>query len=141
MSLHLGIVTPKGAVLDREVEEVTLPGKLGEFGVLDGHIPFLSALRPGCVRYRVGSEWQRLAVGSGFVEVGAARKVLVLTDSHALPEQVDADETARELAELEAELKGWAGEITVEHEELSSRAAWARARLELKAETRTSSPH
>ena len=51
MSLHVEIVTPKGSVLDAEATEVVLPGKIGEFAVLDGHIPLLSAL--WCKKQRV----------------------------------------------------------------------------------------
>jgi F-type H+-transporting ATPase subunit epsilon len=151
MSLHLEIVTPRGSVVDAEVAEVTLPGKLGEFGVLDGHIPFLSALKPGVVRYRPRAEgsgeaalraersdqrqgegWKRLAIGTGYAEVGSARRVMVLTDQHARPEEIDAAETERELAEVEAKLKAWSGELTVEHQELVDRAAWAQARLDAR---------
>lgn len=134
MALHLEIVTPKGSVVDLTTEEVILPGKLGEFGVLDGHIPFLSALKPGVVSYRAGNEFRRLAIGSGFAEVGAGHKVLVLTDVHARPEDIDAEETGRELSEVEGRLKAWTGELTAEHHELLDQAAWARARLEAKSE-------
>ena len=44
MSLHLEVVTPRGMVVKTEVESVRLPGKVGEFAVLEGHIPLLSAL-------------------------------------------------------------------------------------------------
>jgi len=135
VALHLEIVTPLGPVVKTDADEVVLPGKLGEFGVLDGHIPFLSALRPGVVRYRSGNDWQRLAIGNGFSEVGAGHKVLVLTDSHARPTDIDVGEVQAELRDLEAELKAWAGPVNPEHEELRNKASWARARLEVKGET------
>ena len=134
MALNLEIVTPVGSVVTAEAEEVVLPGKLGEFGVLDGHIPFLSALQPGVVRYRKAADWQRLAIGSGFAEVGAGHKVLVLTDSHARPADVDVGEVTAELRDLEAELKAWSGPINPEHDELRAKAAWAQARLDVKNE-------
>jgi F-type H+-transporting ATPase subunit epsilon len=132
MALHLEIVTPKGSVVAEDAEEVTIPGKLGEFGILGGHIPFLSAIKPGIIHYRVGSQARRLAVGSGFAEVGAGEKVLVLTDVHAFPEDVDIDETKQELQEAEAELKGWAGKLDADHQELLDKAEWAQARLDVK---------
>jgi F-type H+-transporting ATPase subunit epsilon len=134
LSLNLEIVSPEGSVAKAEVDEVYLPGKLGEFGVLDGHIPFLSALKPGIVRYRVGSVVKRLAISSGFAEVGAGNKVLVLTDLSAERDEVDAEGVQKELAELEAKLKGWTDELTPEHAELLARAAWAQARLEILKE-------
>jgi F-type H+-transporting ATPase subunit epsilon len=130
--LHLEIVTPKGSVVDVQADAVTLPGKLGEFGVLIGHIPFLSALRPGVLRYTVGDKQHRLAVASGFAEVGASSRVLVLTDQHAFPAEIDVDEAKRELADVEAELKAWVGEMNAEHDILRDRAEWAQARLAAK---------
>lgn len=133
MALHLEIVTPKGSVVAEDAEEVIMPGKLGEFGVLEGHIPFLSAIRPGVLSYRSGGQPKRLAVGNGFAEVGAGDKVLVLTDVHAFPEDVDPDETRQALADAEAKLKDWTGELNAEHEELREDAEWAQAQLEVKA--------
>ena len=40
--LYLEVVTPENVVISREVESVVAPGSLGEFGVLEGHIAFLS---------------------------------------------------------------------------------------------------
>ena len=132
MALHLEIVTPKGSVVDTMAEEVILPGKLGEFGILDGHIPFLSALRPGVVSYKDADGSHRLAIGTGFSEVGAAHKVLVLTDMHADEADVDVDEAQADLEELEAELKAWTGELDVEHQELLEKSEWAQARILVK---------
>jgi F-type H+-transporting ATPase subunit epsilon len=131
LALNLEIVTPKGSVVKAEAEEVVLPGKLGEFGVLHGHIPFLSALKPGVVRYRTGAEQKRLAVSAGFAEVGAGNKVLILTDLSARPDEIEAEEVQKELAEVEARLKAWSGELTAEHAELLAQAAWAQAQLEV----------
>jgi F-type H+-transporting ATPase subunit epsilon len=130
VALHLEIVTPRGSVVDIQAEEVVLPGLEGEFGVLDGHIPFLSALRPGVVRYTDQRGTHRLAIGTGFSEVGAGDRVSVLTDEHALPDQIDLDQTRAELAELEGRLKAWTGELTGEHKELQERAQWAQARID-----------
>lgn len=132
MALHLEIVTPKGSVIDVEAEEVILPGKLGEFGVLGGHIPFLSAMKPGVVSYKDNGTPKLLAVGTGFAEVGAGDKVLVLTDSCASPDEVDVGQTEQELQDAQAELKEWEGELSAEHQELLDRAEWAQARLNLR---------
>ena len=50
--MKLEIVTPYSKVLDMEVDEVTATGKLGEFGVLPGHAPFLTSLRIGELNYK-----------------------------------------------------------------------------------------
>ncbi len=67
-SLALHIVTPDRSFA-HEVDEVSLPGSEGDFGVLPGHTPLFSALRTGQMSYRKGAEKHVLAVSVGFVEV------------------------------------------------------------------------
>ena len=67
--LALSVVTPTGVAFEQQVDEVTVPGLLGEFGVLPGHIAVLSAVKAGVLSYRAGTERGRLAVGEGFAEV------------------------------------------------------------------------
>ena len=45
--VFLEVVTPERLVISEEVDEVVLPGIEGEFGVLPGHIPFLTSLKVG----------------------------------------------------------------------------------------------
>ena len=45
------VVTPTRVVLDKEVEEVIAPGIMGEFGVLIGHTPMLTFVKPGVLSY------------------------------------------------------------------------------------------
>ncbi len=63
------VVTPSRLLLDEEVDEVTAPGALGEFGVLPNHISFLSLLEPGEMSYKQGASKHYLAVSGGYAEV------------------------------------------------------------------------
>ena len=67
--IRLRVVTPSRLVLDEEVDEVTAPGALGEFGVLPNHIAFLTLLEPGEMSYKQGSAKRYLAVSGGYGEV------------------------------------------------------------------------
>ena len=78
--MQLEIVTPAGSALTTETDEVIVPGAEGEFGVLAGHTPFMSALKPGTLRYRAQGTTQSLAIGAGLVEVTGQNRVVVLTD-------------------------------------------------------------
>jgi len=102
--IQLEIVTPNGAALSASVDEVTAPSVSGEFGVLPGHLPLLSALRTGIVTYRQGAETKRCAVGAGFAEAGPDRLV-ILTDEYTERERIDPVIVRRELAEVEAKLQ------------------------------------
>jgi F-type H+-transporting ATPase subunit epsilon len=90
--LTLNIVTPDHS-LTVEVDEVSLPGTEGDFGVLPGHTPFFAALRTGVMSYRQGTERHTLVVGIGFAEV--------LPDRVAVLAQVA--ETAEALDQARAE--------------------------------------
>ena len=86
-SLTLQIVTPDHS-FTYEVDEVSLPGSEGDFGVLPGHTPLFSALRTGQMWYRQGSEKHALAVSVGFVEVLPA-KVTVIAQVAERAEDLD----------------------------------------------------
>jgi F-type H+-transporting ATPase subunit epsilon len=66
--ITLKIVSPDHG-FTYEVDEVSLPGQEGDFGVLPGHTPFFAGLRTGQMWYRQGQEKHFLAVSVGFAEV------------------------------------------------------------------------
>ncbi|MCS6985935.1 MAG: ATP synthase F1 subunit epsilon [Sphingomonadaceae bacterium] len=78
--LHLDIVTPVKRLRSAEVHMVVVPGAEGDFGVLAGHAPVLSTLRPGFVEIYAspGAEPQRIPVDGGLAEVNAS-SVTILT--------------------------------------------------------------
>ncbi|HEY0711090.1 MAG TPA: F0F1 ATP synthase subunit epsilon, partial [Polyangia bacterium] len=63
--MRLSVTTPRGSLVETEVDEITAPGALGEFGILPGHIPFVSSLKPGVFVYRIKGDAHVLAVGEG----------------------------------------------------------------------------
>jgi F-type H+-transporting ATPase subunit epsilon len=98
--LHLEIVTPEQKIYSDDVDSVTIPGVEGELGVLPQHVPLMTQLLPGELRVLKGGEELRLAVGEGFVEIGAD-KVAVLTDMAVKESEID--ESAAEEAVKRAE--------------------------------------
>lgn len=101
---HLEVVTPNRLLLSEEVDEVTAPGTEGEFGVLPGHTPFLTALGTGELLYRVGSEERSLAVRRGFAEV-KHEKVTVLAEEAEFVSEIDLRAAEALKAEAEQELE------------------------------------
>ncbi len=79
MALQLEIVTPEEKIFSGEVENVYFPGSDGEIGILEMHVPLVTGLMPGELRYLQEGKVRELAVGEGFVEV-TGDKVTVLTD-------------------------------------------------------------
>jgi F-type H+-transporting ATPase subunit epsilon len=91
------LVMPERELLDTEADMVVVPGSEGDFGVLHGHAPVISTLRPGVLEVLQGNKVeQRFIVVGGFAEVTPER-CTVLADE-AIP---FADVTAEQLAERE----------------------------------------
>jgi F-type H+-transporting ATPase subunit epsilon len=135
--MRLSVTTPRGSLVEADVDEVTAPGALGEFGVLPGHVPFLSALKPGVFVYRSKSDARILAVSDGVLEVvrtpDGGDKVLVLVSDATNAADVDRDTAAKEVATADAELARWDKDLGGEYKALLTRRAWAAARVDASA--------
>lgn len=103
-TLRLRLVTPERLLLDEEVDEVTAPGVVGEFGVLPNHITFLSALEAGRLIYKRGGQTRRLAVSGGFTEV-VDNVVTVLADAAEFAEEIDVERARTALRQAEEQMK------------------------------------
>ncbi|ATV25281.1 F0F1 ATP synthase subunit epsilon [Prevotella intermedia] len=67
--LVLRIVSPEKILFKGEVENVLVPGEVGEFEILINHAPIISTLIEGRVVYTINSEKKTIMVKGGFVEV------------------------------------------------------------------------
>ena len=92
--LLLEVVTPDRLVLSTEADVVVCPGVEGQFGVLPGHIPFLSALAIGEMYYRKGGQTEYLAVSGGFAEV-TGEKVTIVAESAEKGREIDLERAKR----------------------------------------------
>lgn len=101
--LTLTVVTRDRKILETEVDEVELPATDGEIGILPGHTPLLALLKIGQMRYRRGTDVQRLVISWGFAEVLPDR-VIVLAERGVLPAEIDIAAAEAERAEAEKEI-------------------------------------
>jgi len=111
MPIALSVVTPEGQAFQGEAETVVLPGSEGEFGVLPGHVAFLTALRIGPMTIRkAGGDELHAVVSNGFAEVHGDQ-ASVMVGSCEFAHEIDRSraEIARDraLAQLE-KLRGTA---------------------------------
>ena len=97
----LEVVTPERVAYSGQVTSLQAPGSEGSFGVLAGHIPLLTGLQTGRLRFveEDGSEVQ-MAISGGFVEVGR-EQVAVLAETAERIEEIDVEraESSRQRAE------------------------------------------
>ena len=103
--IRLEIVTAEWAVFSEEVDAIVAPGTEGQLGILPHHAPLMTALQPGELLIRRGSEEISMAISGGFLEVRPDR-VIVLADSAERSEEIDiarAEEARRRAQERLAE--------------------------------------
>ena len=102
--IHFDLVSPERMLLSEDVDMVTLPGAEGYFGVLAGHAPVISSLRPGVIEVTGGTTPNlRLFVRGGFAEVDA-KKVIVLAEEAIPMADFDVAALDRRLADAEEDL-------------------------------------
>jgi len=70
--LHFSLVAPERQLFSAEVDQVDAPGVEGDFGVLAGHAPFMTALKPGTVTVYEGSAKRVFNIDGGFADVTPA---------------------------------------------------------------------
>jgi F-type H+-transporting ATPase subunit epsilon len=139
--MKLSVTTPRGAIVDTDVDEVTAPGELGEFGVLPGHVPLMSALKPGVIWYKAKERTGLIVVGEGFLQVAPVPqaddrthhgldRVLVLVDQAQRANDVDRAAAERDLAAADKELTHWKGDLDGAYHALLARRQWAQARVD-----------
>jgi F-type H+-transporting ATPase subunit epsilon len=92
--VNFRLVMPERELLNTEADMVVVPGSEGDFGVLPGHAPLISTVRPGVLEVYQGARVeQRFLVAGGFAEVTPER-CTVLAEEAVPFEQVTGDQLA-----------------------------------------------
>jgi len=126
--LAVNLVTPKGVVAHTDTDSVQAPGELGEFQLLPGHVPMLTALKPGVLS--IGTKGSMYAVSSGYLRVDPAGAVEILVEQAMPASEIDAAAAKSDAAAAEAELAKWGDKPQDgDYQNLVARAGWAQARL------------
>ena len=92
-NIRLEFVTPERVIAREDVDELSLPGEGGYFGVLPGHTPLLAALTTGDMWYRIGADRYHVFVDGGYAEVMPDR-VSVLARVAERAEDIDLERAA-----------------------------------------------
>jgi F-type H+-transporting ATPase subunit epsilon len=128
--LAVNLVTPKGVVAHTETDSVQAPGELGEFELLPGHVPMLTALKSGVLT--VGTKQSaRYAVSTGYLRVDPQGAVEILVEQAQPAKDVDLEGARNELKAAEADLAKWGDKPQDgDYQSLQARAGWAQARID-----------
>jgi F-type H+-transporting ATPase subunit epsilon len=102
--VQLELVTPERLLLSEMVEMVVVPGTEGNFGVLPGHAPLISSIRPGTIDiYEGQTVIRRIFVVSGTAEVTPER-CTILADEAMSPDELDRSAVEAELQTIQGNL-------------------------------------
>ena len=98
------LVSPEKLVLAAEVQQVLVPGSEGDMGILAGHAPVMTTIRPGLleVTTRSGNS-KRFYVRGGFAEADPERLTVLAQQSIDL-EELNAAHLAQEIKDLEEDV-------------------------------------
>lgn len=131
--LGVNLVTPKGVVAHTDTDSVQAPGELGEFELLPGHVPLLTALKAGVLTIGAKSR-ARYAISTGYLRIDPAGAVEILVEQAVSAKDINTEEAKNDLKTAEAELSKWGDKgQDGDYHNLVQRAGWAKARLDAAA--------
>ncbi len=130
-NLRINMVTPRGPVADASTDAITAPGELGEFEILPGHVPFLTALHAGVLVLGERSQKQIFAVGRGYLRIDRDGEVEVLVEKAVAGDKVDITAAREQLQDTERELEGWKDKMQDgDWRNVKDRFDWAQAQID-----------
>jgi F-type H+-transporting ATPase subunit epsilon len=145
MPVQFELVSPERLIISTEVDMVVVPGTEGNFGVLPGHSPLISTIRPGTIDiYQGGAVTERVFVVGGIAEVTPERCTVLAEDAMA-PDALDRSAIEAELQTAESNLPSLRDQIgraqgtererlATELRHLERQQSVARAKLQALAE-------
>ena len=122
--LHFEFVSPERVLFSGEVDQVDLPGAEGDMGILAGHAPLVTTLRPGIITVFRGGAREAIVVTGGFAEVGPAG-LTVLADRAGARADFDLGSLSGEIKDTEEDIADATDQA--EHDKLARQLAQLKA--------------
>lgn len=94
------LVSPAKLLLSEEVEEVVVPGTEGDFGILAGHAPFMSTIRPGFIVVKRATGTDRIFVRGGFADTNS-NGLTILAEEAVPDDQLNGEIVDSAIADAE----------------------------------------
>ncbi len=101
--LHFEFVSPETVLFSGDVDQVDLPGIEGDLGILPGHAPIVTLLRPGIVTIMREGQREPVVVIGGFAEMGPGG-LTVLADRAGAREDFDLQSLADDIRDTEEDV-------------------------------------
>lgn len=129
--LHLKITTHEKVVFDEDVDEIYSKGTEGSFGVLPGHIPFMSALDIGITKVVKDGKVQNFTTMGGIFQL-QGNEALILTNASEKAEEIDTERAKEAKKRAEERLEEAEATVDVQRAEISLARALARLKATQK---------
>jgi len=104
-TIKFKIVTPEGVVYENEVAQATIPTMDGEITVLPNHIPLISILKTGELKFKDKDGDHAIALAGGFLEVRGNNELVILADNAERAEEIDIEKAEQARARAEELMK------------------------------------
>lgn len=113
-TIKVDVVSAEESIFSGDAELVSLPGQSGELGILPGHVPLITLIRPGFVRIRMPGkqEPEQVFVAGGVLEV-QPDMVTVLADTAVRSKDLDEAKAAKALEDARALRQKATGELEI----------------------------
>ena len=113
-TIKVDVVSAEESIFSGDAELVSLPGKSGELGILPGHVPLITLIRPGFVRIHLPGkkEVEQVFVAGGVLEV-QPDLVTVLADTAVRSNDLDEAKAGKALEDARAQRQNATGEIEI----------------------------
>ncbi|OGH91802.1 MAG: ATP synthase F1 subunit epsilon [Candidatus Magasanikbacteria bacterium RIFOXYD2_FULL_39_9] len=103
-TLKFKIVTPEKTIYENEIFQATIPTMEGEITVLPNHIPLISVLKAGELKFKDKEGEQQMAVSGGFLEVRGKNEIVILADHAQRVAEIDVDKAEEARARAEEQM-------------------------------------
>ncbi len=113
-TIKVDVVSAEESIFSGDAELVALPGKSGELGILPGHVPLITLIRPGFVRIHLPGkqEVEQVFVAGGVLEV-QPNLVTVLADTAVRSKDLDEAKAAKALEDARTQRQNATGELEI----------------------------
>ncbi len=112
--LEVELVSPEKKVFSRDADMVIISGTEGDFGVLPGHAPIISTIRPGSLEIQESSDTERMFVAGGIVEV-LDDKVSILATEVINKDDIDVSNCETKISDYTAKMQTAENEVEKEN--------------------------
>src|SRR3989344_2570684 len=119
-TLKFKIVTPEKTIYENEIFQVTIPTMDGEITILPNHIPLISVLKAGELKFKDKEGEQQMAVSGGFLEVRGKNEIVILADHAQRAGDIDVDKAEEARARAEEQMANLKNDQDVDYAKLQA---------------------